>query len=209
MITLLIAAVAVGIWQRESLMNILPKLPSIIGMWAGGLAGYVTHPMLWFGIGSPFRWLHYLTVTASQESGYNAGAVGDVETGIPSYGLLQFRASTWEPLTGRPATDATKCWLAGYYAAAYVQDALLTYVKWWLVRVPVYGMGVMRRMWRSGISQSSADGATSWADTGAESYAGSRVWPSYLAWLPFFFLLSASFSYVLYDYRIKRGKVIR
>jgi len=156
----------------------------------GALVGWLTHPTLWL-IYSPARWLLYVGVTASQESGGVLTATGD---GGASVGLLQFKDTTWTAiLPDVPLEKRLDPYWQGYAAGVYVQTALLTRWKWWpALAIPVWGMGAMRRLWRSGIA--SADGAFSWADTGAPAYAGGRVWPTYLRWV----LLALVVNVVLY-----------
>jgi hypothetical protein len=159
----------------------------------GALWGLLSHPLLWIWF-SPQRWLLYVGVTAAQESGGNPEAYNPElgSAGGDSKGMLQFQSGTWAALSSKPESDRTNPFWSGYTAASYVQTALLSDFRWWLpLALPVYGMGAMRRLWRSGIG--SADGVWSWADTGATAYAGSATWSTYLRWVPVALALTVIF----------------
>lgn len=129
-------------------------------MTLGGLVGWLTHPVIWL-VAGPFRWIALLNMTAAQESGWNAEAVGDSTSKYGnSVGMLQFNTSRWPSLTGRDLEDRTSPFLSGYYGAVYVQLALLTSWSWWSLGLPLYGAAVMRYMWTHGVSASAAEKAS-------------------------------------------------
>lgn len=118
----------------------------------GGLLGWLVHPLVWV-VAGPFRWSALLYMTAAQESGLNPSAVGDVGSVYgDSVGMLQFNTSSWPELTGRPLGDRSSPFLSGYYAARYIQTALLASWSWYQLALPIYGAALMRWAWTHGIS---------------------------------------------------------
>lgn len=144
------------------------------------LVGWFTHPLLWpVSYFNPFLFLLAIGATASQESTYNRDAAGD---GGDSVGMLQYNIATWPDLTGRDLGDRTSPWWSGYYAAAYVQDALLASWAWWpALMVPVFRIAAFRRMWTNGVSARTAESVWSEAWTDASSI-GERTWPGARFW---------------------------
>lgn len=117
---------------------------------AGGLVGWVTHPVIWLAWG-PFRWSCVLVAYASQESAFNPSAV-HVEGEGDSAGILQYNTS--EVNSGLlPSADVrlSSFW-SGYYAAVRWQRAFTG--TWgglvWLAfcALPVVGYAYARRGWR-------------------------------------------------------------
>lgn len=164
----------------------------------GCLLGWATHPLLW-PVYSPWRWLFYMGITATQESGGNAGAVGDDGA---SLGMLQFFQPTRAALGMTDEQAKSPLW-SGYYGAVYVSQALLSDWSWWYsLSLPVYGAGALRVLWRSGIGA-----ASSWRDGMSSEYAGAAYWPAYARWVMVPFLFTVMFGYGLV-YKADRLKVL-
>lgn len=154
---------------------------NVLVLHLAALVGFVTHPLVWaVSLFNPAVYLMAIGATAGQESDYSATAAGDDGDSV---GLLQFNVNTWPDLTGRELADRTSPWWSGYYAAAYVQDALLASWLWWpLLMIPVFRIAAYRHLWTHGASASSAESAwsESWSD---ETSIGNRTWPAYRFWL--------------------------
>lgn len=142
----------------------------------GTLLGWLTTPIVWATMG-PFRTIARIGATAAQESGYNASAFNAERTG--SLGMLQFQQDTWESLGGT-ADDRESPFWSGYYGVKYIGAGLLTSWKWWAIGIPIFGLAIMRFMWTSGISASSAERALSEAWERASSEG--QTFKAYLWW---------------------------
>lgn len=175
---------------------------NVLVMYLGALVGWLTHPIVWLPLGfTPFRALHYLGVSARQESGWNKDASGD---GGNSVGILQFNVKTWPALTGLDLEERKNCFKAGYYAIVFIQDALLHDWMWWVqLRVPVYGIAALRWMWTHGVSKAPSP-AEAWDTMKKEG----QTWKWYWYLLPLFGFLSVSLlgSVAYFGYRAKRRR---
>lgn len=133
-------------------------IPSLAGfgvllrVWLGGIAGYIVSPTLWLAFPGLLGWLVSLAITAAQESAYLADAEGD---GGESLGVLQFYVPTREALGMTDAHALSPAW-SGYYAARYVQGALLTDIRWWAIALPILGTPFLRFLWTHGPSSTMA-----------------------------------------------------
>lgn len=168
--------------------NIRASIPTTVGKWwsivlllLGGWLGWLVHPLVWFGSG-PFRWASVLLATAAQESGYNSGAYNseDGHENGGSVGMLQFQEATWLNITGRSLDDRSSAFLQGFYAARYVQLAMLADWRWWSCAIPLFGFGVYRVMWGHGISASSA--AYVWERAPLRLSTENRSFAAFLLW---------------------------
>ena len=149
------------------------KWKNLLLLWIGGAAGWITHPGIWL-VMPFFRWLAFLAGTAAQESGFNASIAGDDGRSV---GMVQFYDTTWTAITdGRALEDREKPWMVGYYAAVYLQTALFSNWRWWLIGLPVVGWFLGRTLWRYGV------GKTDVLSTIPEEIAQGRNLPAYLAW---------------------------
>ena len=83
---------------------------------------------------------------------------------------------------------------SGYYASVYVSEALMADWRWWYaLRLPYYGAGAIRVLWRGGIGA-----AEDWRKGMDESYAGAAFWPTYWRWVTVPTLITVVFFYGLY-----------
>lgn len=126
--------------------------------------GWIITPALWVAVG-PRQWVVYVLATASAESAY-----GEYTTGASAgeAGVLQFTPVGagqvgWEIDPDDDWREST--WWSGLAAARYMRNALSQRPWAWALRVPIYGMAVMRRLWRGGPT-AARDGA--WAEYTAE-----------------------------------------
>jgi hypothetical protein len=153
-------------------------LQTLAMLWTGALAGYFVGPWLaaangrirWWeplvfyvAVGTPARWLAWVTGAAWVESGFDPDAVGD---NGKSVGVLQYNAGAMV----RPEDRASPFW-SGFAAADYVATAASStptsrdsprprtdwkvwfgrYVCPWLtLRLPFVGYLGFRWSWRSG-----------------------------------------------------------
>ena len=178
---------------------------TIFGLMLGITAGWLTHPLVWWiSFFGPFRLIGLVLATANQESGFNAAAIGDTESSKGnSAGPLQFNTSTWPALTGRDLADRHNCFLSGYYAVVYIQDALLSdWDWWWQLRIPVLGFASIRWMWTHGVSDAPALFNQAWPTMKAEG----RSWKGYLVSAAVFGSLSLLAAAVLAGIQWKKGK---
>lgn len=152
---------------------------STVALVLGATASWFAHPLIWLCFG-PFRWIAAILMTAAQESSYNASAEGDDGASV---GILQFTAPTWEALGGDP-DRRTSSMLSGWYAGAYVQNAILTDVRWLWMAVPVYGYAVMRFLWTHGAGSGLSIAGEAWSSFREERWSGIAivVWRGITIW---------------------------
>ena len=148
----------------------MSQATAILGLLFGGLVGWLAHPVVWL-VAGPFRWSALLVGIAAQESSFSASAAGEAG----ELGILQFLETTWTALGG-DADGRASAYLSGWYAASYVQGALIHDPRWFAIAIPIYGFASTRYLWTHGVSS----GAEQWSEAWSVSVSETNGWGGFL-----------------------------
>lgn len=153
---------------------------NVASLLLGGIIGWLANPLIWFVFG-PFRWLAFLKATALQESLYDADArvIIQNEDGVlieESAGILMYNrlSSTLPQPIDSPAIITlpvgsledpelgdwrlSPFW-SGFYAPRYYSAVLIRSPLWFLMAVPIWGIGIARWAWTNSTSERSVNQA--------------------------------------------------